>query len=362
MAHIDIKYRELVNKIQREGFRYLDPKRSQQDIHRIQIPKFNFEYDMKHGFPLLTTKKINTKALIGEFKAFTAGATHVKQLYNLGVNFWFKDAYNRYKRIFFGEIDGIDRSKQNTLISFEDFCKTIKDEDFEYLNDLRGQLGPIYSAQMRSWGENVSIDQLQKAIDNIRQNPHCTKNTITMWNPSQENEQALSCCHWAFQILLQPLSPIETIEQAKKDGLWKTGDEFDPLQLCVGEYDYDAYEKFIDQSKFKKYKISLQWHQHSVDTFLGLPFNIAYYAMMLKFIANATNTVAGTLYGDLTNVHIYTDHIPAIKEQMNRSDIMHDAPQLQLQSKEIEDLITEDISFKNYSSYSFLKAEMFTYD
>lgn len=327
MAKVDKSYLDLLEYILKEGFRYEDPNRK--GIYRIQVPSYTFYHEFKDGFPKITTKDLYWKAVVGELIWFLKGDTNIKYLNENNIHIWDKDAKN-----------------------FSD----------------NGDLGPIYGAQWRRWrkpsikdGEE-SIDQLQNLIRDLKEKPLGTQHIVTAWNPSEIDKMALPPCHWSFQILVQPMEHIEK---------WDIDKAITPE---VGAQE-DSCE-----SKKAKYGFTLKWNQRSVDTFLGLPFNIASYALLAHIIAELTDMVPLAIEGNLSNVHLYEPHLDAVKKQMARSVNMWNSKTTLILSPSIKDLCTaykgdditfdalcngmniNDFTFPYHTSQSALKAEMFARD
>lgn len=256
MSTINKKYTYLVDKILKDGYEYEDPNRK--GVFRRQISSCVLTYDLQDGFPVITAKKSFPEASLGELKAFLLGLTNLKDIEELGVNFWRKDAYNYYLK---------NGGSKDFGSWFNDLIE--KDEDFH--------LGKIYSYQMRSW--NGIDDQILKLIHTLKTNPLATKKTVTMWNPSDLDFSCLSPCHWAVEFLTEPLNKGE-----------------------IG--------------------LKVKWHQHSTDTFLGLPMNIMYYAQMCYMIAHYVGMRPLGIIGDLSNVHLY-DNSFAVSQDMIQSNRDH---------------------------------------
>jgi thymidylate synthase len=211
-----------------------------------------------------------------------------------------------------------DINKPNkTFIPYnqEEFINKIKTDD-EFAKKW-GELGPIYGKQWRSWekwyiDENKryltftkKIDQIQNLINDLKTNPDSRRLMVNAWNVGELDQMVLPPCHYGFQVYTRELSPIEIVEQAKKDGLWRN--EI-PEGMTLSEL----------QKDFKTRAISLMWNQRSVDTFLGLPFNIASYGLLLTILAKKVNMVPDQLIGNLGDTHLYLNHIEQAKEQIGR--------------------------------------------
>ena len=273
MSRIEEQYRGLLGSLLHNSNKKAD--RTGTGTHSIFGRQIR--HDMKQGFPLLTTKKMAVKTMMTELKWFLKGDTNIKYLVDNGCNIWNGDAYKAFKSTF-SPMPGI----QSSLPSQDEFINKIKtDNGFA---QKWGELGPIYGKQWRLWGtDTVSIDQIQDLISEIRTNPDSRRLMVSAWNVGDLPTMALPPCHYGFQCYV-------------RDG---------------------------------KY-LSLMWNQRSVDTFLGLQFNIASYAALLCLIAEEVGMIPDQLIGNLGDVHLYSNHVDQAMEQISR---------------EIYDLPT--VSFKN---------------
>jgi thymidylate synthase len=202
--------------------------------------------------------------------------------------------------------------------SKESFIESIKTDD-EFAK-IWGELGPIYGKQWRNW-ESVDTsqfwqedwspkdtDQIQNLINELKTNPDSRRLMVNAWNVGELDRMVLPPCHYGFQVYTRELSIEERLDLASK-----TYRVFDPFDFYVG--DHNEIDKLYP---VPKRAISLMWNQRSVDTFLGLPFNIASYALLLEIIAKEVNMVPDELIGNLGDVHLYSNHIEQAKEQINR--------------------------------------------
>lgn len=278
-------------------------------------------HKMSEGFPLLTTKKIPLRIVIVELLWFLRGDTNIKYLVDNGCNIWNGDCYKYFKSTF-SQMVGI----QSSLPTEAEFIEKIKTDD--NFAEKWGDLGPIYGKQWRNWeyGETKSfktdetyssgefkydfkkesIDQIQNAINLLITDPDSRRNIVSAWNVGELSEMVLPPCHNFFQFYTRELTFMERCLLAEKAG-WMT-----PL----GMFDYPETHWMLDHNKIPKRAISLMWNQRSVDTFLGLPFNIASYGLLLEIIAKEVNMVPDELIGNLGDTHLYLNHIEQAKEQI----------------------------------------------
>ena len=281
-------------------------------------------HNMEDGFPLLTTKKMAIKTMMTELKWFLKGDTNIKYLVDNGCNIWNGDAYKRYKNVWEYDLD--------EPLSMEGFVERIKtDDDFAR---VWGELGPIYGNQWREWGSHYEtnnilgtttlrkpgIDQIQNLIEQLKTNPDSRRLMVSAWNVDKLDQMVLPPCHYGFQLYTR---------------------------------DSTKEEKIVNPGKYKV--VSLMWNQRSVDTFLGLPFNIASYATLLQLIADECDMIAGELIGNLGDVHLYKNHIQQAKEQINREP--YKLPTIQLSNVDI--LKGEfDYEIIGYESHPTIKAPL----
>ena len=295
-------------------------------------------HQMSDGFPLLTTKKMAFKTMVTELLWFLRGDTNIKYLVDNGCNIWNGDAYKKYHEAF----------PETEMLSQEQFINLIKTDD-EFAKKW-GELGPIYGKQWRDWdgrqkrdgSYDMSLDQIANLIFQLKRNPDSRRLMVSAWNVGELSEMTLPPCHYGFQCYVSDLSPLEIIDQAKKDGLWK---DTIPEGMTLSEL----------QKDFKTKKLSLMWNQRSVDVFLGLPFNIASYALLLKLIAKEVNMVPDQLIGNLGDTHLYLNHLDQAKEQLKREPYC--LPELKVSKV---DILNGDFNYElhSYESHPSIKAQL----
>ena len=279
---IDKKYQELLQDILDNGVE----KKDRTGTGTISIFGRQIRHKMSDGFPLLTTKKMYWKGIVTELLWFLRGDTNIKWLVENGNNIWVGDAYKNYV-LNMSHMEIQDVLRNDNLMTKEEFINKIKTND-EFANKWGG-LGPIYGKQWREWtgyyvekfnGGNPTIiertlDQIQQAIHTLKTNPDSRRIIVSAWNVGELDDMVLPPCHWAFEL-------------------------------------------YTEETGLGKRRLSLKWHQRSVDTFLGLPFNVASYGLLLSIIAKEVGMIPGMLIGDLTNVHLYNNHIEQALEQIDR--------------------------------------------
>jgi thymidylate synthase len=329
-------------------------------------------YKFKDGkFPLLTTKKIYFKGVVAELLWFLRGDTSVKFLHDNNCHIWDGDLYKNYKNLF------ENRAKINGefLLTKEEFVEKLKNNS-TFLS-INGNFGPIYPKQWRNWSSFEEIktlkldlgkerieksyyekrtDQIFDLIKNIRKDPDDRGLKVSAWNVNDLEHMVLRPCHTDFQVYTRELSLEERIK-------------------LVGTEEYENYTEeqridFTNTTLIPTRAISLIWNQRSVDTFLGLPFNIASYGLLLSIIAETVRMVPDELIGNLGDTHLYLNHIEQAQEQITRdpyelSRLTIDSEEWSwLQSKDlnfdrfINSMKIEDFKIENYTSHPTIKAPL----
>jgi thymidylate synthase len=312
---------------------------------------------MKDGFPLLTTKKMPFKTIVTELLWFLQGNTNIKYLVDNNCHIWDGDAFKNY----------VNTYKGNFPMGMEEFIETIKTND-EFA-ERWGNLGPIYGKQWRKWkGKLVDksiefdahtawvpeqIDQIQNLINDLKTNPDSRRMMVNAWNVGELGQMILPPCHYGFQVYTRELSLNDRIlEFAKRD--------LDPSEFRRGgNYGTVIPEEktleVLNKHNIPTRAISLMWNQRSVDTFLGLPFNIASYGLLLMMIADEVNMVPDQLIGNLGDVHLYSNHIEQAKEQIQREGF--DLPTVHVRDG-VYCSSVEDVLLFDYESHPAIKAPL----
>jgi len=301
MNNVDRQYKELLDYILHFGV----DKADRTGTGTKSIFGWQIRHNMKEGFPLLTTKKMAWKTMVTELLWFLRGDTNIKYLVDNGCHIWDGDAIKNYEK-YNGEIDwGPFVTKE------EAFVEKIKTDD-EFAKQW-GELGPIYGKQWRNWNSRSvfykgteHVDQIANLISELKTNPDSRRLMVSAWNVGELNQMVLPPCHYGFQIYTRELSLNERVKEYERRGYIKNIDPLDYVPTRA---------------------ISLMWNQRSVDTFLGLPFNIASYALLLEIIAQQVNMIPDELIGNLGDVHLYNNHIEQAKEQITRTPF--ELPKLQ---------------------------------
>jgi thymidylate synthase len=258
------QYHDLLRHILENGTRKTD----RTGTGTISVFGYQMRFDLQKGFPLVTTKKLHLRSIIHELLWFLKGDTNIKYLKDNGVTIWDEWA------------------------------------------DEKGDLGPVYGYQWRSWpGRNgEKIDQITKLIDQIRKKPDSRRHIVTAWNPADVDQMALPPCHALFQF-------------------------------------------YVADNK-----LSCQLYQRSCDTFLGLPFNISSYALFTHMIAQQCDLEVGEFIWTGGDVHIYLNHLDQVNLQLSREPYPLPTLQIRRQPASIFDYQFEDFEILNYQSHPGIKA------
>ena len=255
MNTLDKQYQELLEDILHNGVQ----KEDRTGTGTYSVFGRQIRHNMKEGFPLLTTKKMAWKTMITELLWFLKGDTHIKFLLDHNCNIWNGDAYKAYRK-------SVEEHYENggDVAEMKQFIEEIKSgNDKEW-----GDLGPVYGEQWRSWN---GIDQIEELIYNLKNNPDSRRHMVNAWNVEDLDQMVLPPCHYGFQ--------------------------------C-----------YVREGKY----LSLMWNQRSVDTFLGLPFNIASYGLLLMMLAKECDLIPDELIGNFGDVHLYKNHVEQAIEQTKR--------------------------------------------
>jgi thymidylate synthase len=287
------------------------------------------------------------KTIVTELLWFLRGDTNIKFLVDNNCHIWDGDAFKNFMTKSEGDPDVIWNQEQ--------FINKIKTDD-EFAKEW-GELGPIYGKQWRKWSgvtkKSISgtklfstgftqIDQIQNLINDLKTNPDSRRLMVNVWNVADLPRQVLPPCHYGFQVYTRELSYDEKVEYARslygKEDWWNINDK-----------------RVIEILQSNKRAISLMWSQRSADTFLGLPFNIASYGLLLEMLADEMNMVPDQLIGNLGDVHLYSNHIEQAKEQIEREGF--DLPKVHVRDGMYCSSI-QDVLLFDYQSHPTIKAPL----
>ena len=324
MFHIDGEYQRLLHFLLDCGVE----KKDRTGTGTKSFFGWQIRHNMSDGFPLLTTKKMYWKGIVTELLWFLRGDTNIKYLLDNDCHIWDGDAYKNYAAKTSMDVDG--------QYSKEEFINKIK-TDNEFARKW-GDLGPIYGKMWRDWDEDTGekIDQIANLINELKTNPDSRRLMVNAWNCTYIPHMVLPPCHYGFQVYTRELSYNERCDLYIKR---------------YGEFDihpFQGKDVVMDGFNIPRRAISLMWNQRSVDTFLGLPFNIASYGLLLHIIAKEVNMVPDELIGNLGDVHLYSNHIEQAKEQINRTP--YELPEIKINEREwyIHEAVKEHVGEKSF--------------
>lgn len=305
--HVDNIYLDLIERIKNEGVKKTD----RTGTGTISLFGHQMRFDLSKGFPLLTTKKVPIKAIIHELIWFVRGDTNLKYLADNNVHIWDEWPYKAYLQRNNIKVPETGSGEWNA--SIKEFIKKIKTDE-SFAKDY-GNLGPIYGYQWRNWPtpNGGHVDQLKKVIEDIKSTPDSRRLIVSAWNVADIDEMAkagLPPCHCFFQFYVA-------------DG-----------------------------------KLSCQLYQRSCDTFLGLPFNIASYSLLVMMIAQITGLEPGEFVWTGGDVHLYSNHLEQADLQLTRRDDLRPMPTMKINPSvmNIEDFTIDDFELIDYNPHDSIKA------
>lgn len=255
-------------------------------------------FDLSEGFPLLTTKRVHLKSIIYELLWFIKGDTNIKYLVDHDVRIWNEWPFEKYRN---------SSDYQNETI--EEFAEKIKNDDI--FAQKYGDLGPVYGKQWRHFGnDDDCVDQLKQVIEEIKKNPDSRRLIVCAWNPLEVSQMALPPCHSLFQFYVN-------------DG-----------------------------------KLSCMLYQRSADLFLGVPFNIASYALLTMMVAKVCHLEVGEFIHTLGDAHLYSNHLEQIHRQLTRTPRKLPKMMIHRNTDNIEDFVFEDFELVDYNPYKGIKGKV----
>jgi len=353
--YLDLLQNILDNGVEKESGRNNMP-------NTIGISNGIIRMNLQEGFPLLTTKKMYWKGIVHELLWFLRGETNIKYLVDNKVNIWNGDAFRWYNDVYVAK-HGAPK------LTMEEFILKVKNNDKyfypnktqEYIIDnyTYGDLGKVYGYQ---WRNQNDVDQIKDIIDGLKANPYSRYHILDGWNKADFKDMALPPCHLLYQFIVRPLTLEEREVIAVERGIYSK-EEFTNL---VGEKvsDEEYVPRLLDEEQnVPKFYLDLNMYQRSCDTFLGVPFNCASMSLLLMIMAKASNMIAGTATWIGGDTHLYVDHVPMVKEQLNREPYSLPKMNINKNISSLEDILAltiDDFELTDYVSHDTIKAELFT--
>ena len=346
-------------------------------VNTYKIWGAQIHIDLNEGFPLLTTKKMHWKSVVHELLWMIKGDTNIQYLLKNGVTFWTEWPYQKYlnhcktltEPDYDVHIEDLEKNCVREMTQKEFEQKIINDDEFAKTWGSIGQYGyggmwrhfPFYtqedkfksstgvigcSAEHWTFGE---VDQLVKVIDELKNNPDSRRIIITAWHPYHSNNREdalLPACHNYIQFGTEELTWHERLEIAREKD-------------SRNENMYNKYsDEDFDRAGIPKYRLNCYFNMRSSDTFLGLPFNCAFYALFTHLIANQLNMIPSQLVYTAADVHLYENHLEQVKLQLTRD--IRKLPRLNIKTpgKSIFDIKFEDIEIIDYNPHPAIKGEV----
>tara|TARA_B100000900_G_scaffold395433_1_gene393821 strand:- start:47 stop:1084 length:1038 start_codon:yes stop_codon:yes gene_type:complete len=343
MNNLDKQYKELLETILYYGV----DKEDRTGTGTQSIFGYTIRHNMQDGFPLLTTKKVAFQTMATELRWFLRGHTNIRELLFNDCNIWVGDAYKQYLSNY---PTGFEKEGAPAFTKKE-FIEKVK-EDFSF-SVLHAELGPIYGKQWRDWSVrndgsyDESIDQISNLIHELKTNPDSRRLMVNAWNVGELDKMTLPPCHYGFQCYTTEMTFGER-------ALYWTS--------SIGKdvsYAAKLDESDLDEKNVPKRKLSLMWNQRSVDVFLGLPFNIASYGLLLSLLAKEVNMMPDQLIGSLGDTHLYNNHIEQAKQQLRNEP--KQLPTLELDCMECDFDILDGLFgalLKGYKPHPAIKAPL----
>ena len=295
------QYLDLLDKIMRDGV----VKGDRTGTGTRSIFGHQMRFDLEEGFPLLTTKRVFLKGVIRELLWFLAGDTNIKYLVDNGVHIWDNDAYRYYNELCV---------RHGVLpVTEEAFLAAAREGTDSPIDGYAfGDLNHVYGYQWRSWPrpDGGGIDQIRQVVDTIKRNPDSRRMIVSAWNVAEVEDMALPPCHVLFQ-----------------------------FYVAEG-------------------RLSCQLYQRSADTFLGVPFNIASYALLTMMIAQECGLRAGEFVHTLGDTHLYLNHLEQAREQLSRTPRPLPRMRLNPDVKSVFDFRYDDFTLEGYDPWPAIKAPM----
>jgi len=378
MNNLDKQYQALLQDILDNGVR----KEDRTGTGTLSVFGRQIRHKMSEGFPLLTTKKMYFRGIVTELLWFLRGDTNIKYLVDNDCHIWDGDCYWNYLRHIRKEsIQPLLDSGwcvEPNYPTKEEFINKIKTDD-EFAEKW-GELGPIYGKQWREWSnyrrvdsvdevwsdyrKQDPIDQIANLINDLKTNPDSRRLMVSAWNVGELDSMTLPPCHYGFQVYTRELNLDERAKLHPKPemfydihGTFSISDSIENSNMPDKDRVW-LHEQF-DKGGIPTRAISLMWNQRSVDTFLGLPFNIASYGLLLEIIAKEVNMVPDELIGNLGDTHLYLNHIEQAKEQLTRES--YPLPKLFFKYEKetyIDNYELDGFILKDYQSHPTIKAPL----
>lgn len=332
---MDHKYQQLLKDIKEKGT--YKPAAREGMPGTYSLFGYQFRHDLSNGFPLLTTKKMFWKGITTELCWFLRGDTNIQYLLQNDVNIWNEDAYNYYCK------------KGYSAMGFDMFISAAR-QRLPIGDYISGDCGKQYGWLWRNWN---GVDQIKELYEGLLKNPMGRRHIVTAWNPETLNDMALNACHVLFQFNCRPIDIMDRVKLS--EGILHRHELMFEQNLTL--------EEQLNEAGIPSYYLDCQLYQRSADVFLGVPFNIASYALLIELMTKMCNMIPGEFIHTFGDVHIYENHMEAVEEQLKREPF--DLPRVKVN---LEDLSLEGLNriqpevfeLINYKCHPPIKAKLST--
>ena len=379
MNNVDKEYFRLLNLVLEKG----RIKKNRTGVDTLGTFGAQARFNLQEGFPILTTKKVFFKSIVYELLWFISGSTNIKYLVDNDVHIWDDWAYDNFLKNLPPKADHDKHLRNPTK---EEFIKLIKNDDFfakQYgelgegtyggmwrsfpfhdntdpmdhncpLRDKNSILDTHYETSMGYGCEVGHVDQLKKVVDKLKTNPDDRRLIVSAWHPYWVDHCALPPCHVLFQF------HTELLTNEERNNIASEEQKKMAFSVAIDSYSKeDTYFEELTKLKVPTRRLNCQLYQRSCDLFIGIPFNIASYALLTSMVAQVSNMVPGEFihtYGDL---HIYTNHMDQVKLQLSRKPY-ETLPtlKLNLNIKDLFEFKYEDIKLEGYDHHPYIKADI----
>lgn len=304
------QYQDLLRAIISNGS--LKPAARENMPGTLSLFGYQMRFNLAEGFPIVTTKQTNFDMIVTELLWFLNGDTNIKYLVDNGCNIWNEDAYNYYRKI----CRGFD---YQTPMEFQAFIDNIKDGPVDRRETFPGyKLGDCGHQYGKTWRNFNGVDQIKNVLNSLRYQPESRRHIVTAIDPANDNNLALYWCHSFFQFNCRPIPYL------KREAMYL--DLYPEAELVDNEIPFGI----------PKYYLDCHFYQRSADSFLGVPFNIASYALLTELVARVVGMVPGELVHSFGDAHIYENHLEGVKELLSREP--KELPKLVISSNAFTDL------------------------
>lgn len=353
----------------------------------VDVFGYMMRFNLQEGFPLMTTKKMGFKFMVTELLWFLRGDTNIKYLVDNKCNIWNEDAHRWYK----SRMRAFGLEDENLLLSLEQFIENIKnghlyrllntEEELGYESFVKtdgyklGDLGPTYAEQWRRWPTDVivnmeglksgkadtpefkKVDQIANVLKMIAQNPYGRRNIVTAWNPAEVDNLALPPCHAIYQFNCRKM----TLDERFINWQNASGVSIYYFDNYRNEHSEEGQIKYLDSLGAPTFALDCLLFQRSCDVFLGVPTNIASYALLTTMFAKVLGMAPGEFVWTGGSVHIYEDHMEAVNTQLQNDPKPLPTIKFLKGVKSLDDLLAltrNDIILENYQSHGEIKAKL----